>query len=275
MEKSKKSILVTWDFTEVSQYALEHALYISKIVDNDIALIHILNKKDDEEKVIQKMTLTAQEIQEKYNLKPSIIIKAGTIFTTIAEVATEINANLVIMGTHGIRGMQKLTGSWALKVIVSSKIPFIVVQEPPKSDSFNKIVFPIDFKNENKEKLNWINYLAKYYKSKIFIYKENITDSILKKKTNNNLIFAKRILDSKGINYQISTAKGKEAFPDETISFAKEIDADIILVMTTKNIGLKDYVIGANEQQIIANSAKIPVMCINPRDDLRKIGGFR
>jgi nucleotide-binding universal stress UspA family protein len=275
MDSNKKSILVTWDFTLVSEYALEHAIRISKIVDNNIALIHIIKKKSDAEEAIQKMTTTAEKIHAEHNIKPTIIVKEGTIFTTIGKIATEIDANLVIMGTHGIKGMQKLTGSWALKVIVSSKVPFIVVQSPPGTNHFNNIVFPVDFRLENKEKLSWVNYLAKYYRSKISIFKENITDSILKKRTNNNLIFAKKIMDSKNINYSISTAEGKESFPDETIKFAQESNADLILVMTTRNIGIKDFVIGANEQQIIANSAKIPVMCINPRDDLRKISGFR
>lgn len=275
MDSNKKSILVTWDFTDVSEYALEHAIRISKIVDNNIALIHIIKRKSEADDAIQKMTEAAEKIQDKHGIKPTIIVKEGTIFTTIGEIATEIDANLVIMGTHGIKGMQKLTGSWALKVIVSSKVPFIVVQGPPGTNQFNNLVFPVDFRLENKEKLSWINYLAKYYRSKIYIFKENITDSILKKRTNNNLIFAKKILDSKNINYEIVTAEGKESFPDETIKFAQKIKADLILVMTTKNIGFKDFVLGANEQQIIANSAKIPVMCINPRDDLRKVAGFR
>ena len=39
--------------------------------------------------------------------------------------------------------------------------------------------------------------------------------------------------------------------------------------MTTKNIRFQDYVLGASEQQIIANEAKIPVMCVNPRTDIK------
>ena len=47
------------------------------------------------------------------------------------------------MGTHGMKGMQKLTGSWALKVIVKSKVPFIVVQDPPADqERYHNIVFP-------------------------------------------------------------------------------------------------------------------------------------
>jgi hypothetical protein len=39
----------------------------------------------------------------------------------------------------------------------------------------------------------------------------------------------------------------------------------MMLIMTTKNIGTLDYVLGASEQFIIANTARIPVMCVNPR----------
>jgi len=45
------------------------------------------------------------------------------------------------------------------------------------------------------------------------------------------------------------------------------------LIMTTKNISFQDYVLGADEQQIIANHEKIPVMCINPKKGTL-FGGF-
>ena len=76
------------------------------------------------------------------------------------------------------------------------------------------------------------------------------------------------------MNYEISTVEGKKNFAIETIDFAKDNNADLILIVSTKNIGFSDYVLGASEQYIIANSAKIPVMVINPREDLTKFMGF-
>ena len=49
------------------------------------------------------------------------------------------------------------------------------------------------------------------------------------------------------------------------------MDADAILLMTTRDIGFTDYVLGPQEQYIIANNERIPVICINPRP--AKIGG--
>ncbi len=50
--------------------------------------------------------------------------------------------------------MQKFTGSWALKVIVGSEVPFIVVRDKPHhQEKIRNIIFPIDFRSENKEKV--------------------------------------------------------------------------------------------------------------------------
>lgn len=272
-ENNKEIILVTWDFTEVSEHALAHAIKISKSVKNDIALVHIVKKQKEIEEATTKLNVVCDETAKKFGIRPEPIVREGNIFTTIAETASEINANLVIMGTHGIRGMQKLTGSWALKVIVNSKVPFIVVQEAPTSETFENVVFPVDFRSENKEKLNWVNYLAKYYKFKLRVIKPNVTDPGFKTRINNNLLFAKKVLDSIGVDYDFITGETSD-LAAETMKFAEKINADLILIMTTKDIDLKDFVFGAHEQKIIANPSKIPVMCVNPREDLRKFGGF-
>lgn len=270
----KNTILVTWDFTEISEFALQHAVRIAKIVGNEISLIHIVKNEKESAMALKKMEEVAIDAELRHGVRPSVIVKEGTIFTTISTVASEIEANMVIMGTHGIKGLQKLTGSWALKVIAGSMVPFVVVQSAPNESPFNKIVVPINFKVENKEQIPWVIYLAKYYRSEILFFKDNATDEHLRSKIHRNLQFAHKMLSQYNIKFQIIENDSKEKFADATISFAKKQDADLIVVMTTKNIGIKDYVLSANEQYIIANSAKIPVMCINPREDLRKYGGF-
>lgn len=268
------TILVTWDFTILSQYALEHAMRLAKMVNNDVQLIHILDKKNDHRQIMEKMLPEVEKAEKQFGIKPGIILKEGSIFTTISEVANNIQANLVVMATHGIHGIQKITGSWALKVIVGSRVPFLVVQAPPSNAYLKKIVFPIDFQNESKEKLPWIIYLAQYYRSAILVYRNNVHDERLRVKVNQNILFLKKALDAKNINYSIHINESKTPFAEACVSFAREQNADLIAIMTTKNIGFTDYVFGAVEQQIIANPYKIPVICVNPREDLYKLSGF-
>jgi len=64
-----------------------------------------------------------------------------------------------------------------LKVIVKSKVPFIVVQDPPATRRDIKIVFPVDFKNRKAKKnadgnLPWASILD----SKINILVATTTD---------------------------------------------------------------------------------------------------
>jgi nucleotide-binding universal stress UspA family protein len=274
MEKKKQTILVPTDFSEVGGYALEHAVKIAKTMDNNISLLHIAKEQKDIPMAEKKCQEIADEAFTRFFLKPGVIVKVGTIFSTIGEVADEIEANLVIMGTHGIKGMQKLTGSWALKVLVGSKVPFVIVQDPPKRSSFERVVFPLDFRREDKEKNSWVSYLSKYYKSKFFIIKESFKDKSFKARVTNNVMFTKKFLDSKQVEYEIVAAPGKKKFHAEVISYAMEVNADLILVMTTRDISLADYALGAAEQKIIANSAHIPVMCVNPHAELHLSGGF-
>ena len=110
------------------------------------------------------------------------VVKTGNIFDTINEVSHEYKAEMVVMGTHGIRGIQKFIGSRALKVIANSKMPFVVIQEKPKSSKFDKIVFPIDFRTENKEKVNYVNYLSANFNAEFLIFKRKVTDKGFKKK---------------------------------------------------------------------------------------------
>jgi nucleotide-binding universal stress UspA family protein len=268
-------ILIPWDFTPVAECALKHAFkFAERAKSKKIVLLHIIKTEKDYDEAFQKLSKVANDYQGVNKLDIEPIVRKGSIFTTIGEVTSEIESELVVMGTHGLRGMQKLTGSWALKVIVSSKAPFVVVQEPPKEDKLKHIVFPIDFKRENKEKLNWASYLNSHFSPKFHIVKPNTTDVGFIKKIKANMMFSREFMDCKGIDYEINMMEGKKSFAVETIDFAKDINADLILIISTKNIGIADYVLGASEQYIIANSAKIPVMVVNPREDLTKIGGF-
>ncbi len=75
------------------------------------------------------------------------------------------------------------------------------------------------------------------------------------------------------IEYDIKDVPA-DKMAEETIEYAQNIKADLILIMTTKDITFADYVFGAKEQFIIANSSKIPVCCVNPTSAFSNLGQF-
>jgi nucleotide-binding universal stress UspA family protein len=277
MEVDSKIIVVPWDFTPVTEYALQHAVKISRMTHNDVCLLHIVEKITTEGGIKAKqaaMTIKGNEIERNYGVTVKTHVQRGTIFKQIPEFVNDRSASLVVMGTHGMSGMQKLTGSWALKVIAKSRVPFIVVQAPPADmERFRIIVCPIDWRAEEKEKLSMAIFMSKYFDTKVHILKATRKDESLAKKANLNLNFTVRMLIQNNIEYEIREVPS-DKLGEQTIEIAQQLNADLILIMTTKDITFADYVVGAKEQYIIANSSKIPVCCVNPSSSFANIGQF-
>lgn len=273
MDSQKQTILVPTDFTTTAEYAMQHAVIYSKWLHKDITLLNIIKKEAEYNDAEKQILQIAQELASKNAVTVHTVIREGSIFTAIGEVANELEAEMVIMGTHGRHGVQKFVGSWALKVIVSAKAPFIVVQQPPKKNTIDRIVFPVDFKKENKEKIGWAVYIAKLFNSKIFVLKKSYKrDKGYIIGTLKNIAFVERYFRNKDVRYEITQAEQKQDFAEQTVKFAEKLNADLILIMTTKAIDYSDFILGVSEQNIIDNDAKIPVMCLNPRPT--ELGSF-
>lgn len=272
MENSILRLLIPWDFTPVAENALMYAVKIGSLAASaQIELIYVIESgglftkgKLTEKEATEKLKVDYNRIKETYGVEVKTTVMEGNIFYTISEHAADTNTDLVIMGTHGIRGVQKLTGSWALKVIAGSSVPFLVVQDSPKEKRvFEHVVMPLDFSFDEKSKLNWAIKVSVQYKSKIHIIIPTAFDAGVQKKVNYNLAFAKKHLEGYNIPYEIHSAGKGSKFQEEIIKLAQDIEADLILIMTSGSLDFTDYVFGAQEQYVIANEVKIPVMCIN------------
>jgi nucleotide-binding universal stress UspA family protein len=107
MENQKDQIIVTWDFTNISQCALEHAIRISRTVNKEILMLHIVPPKCSAKELEAKrdnMRLVCEETERRFQIKPSINILEGSIFKNISKYASDTSAAMVVMGTHGIKG---------------------------------------------------------------------------------------------------------------------------------------------------------------------------
>ncbi len=138
-------ILVPTDFTKVGDAAINHAIVVGHAIQATIFILHVINNKHDISEAKLKLETLQARIQKDHNVQIQTIVRIGSIFEDIDKVATEVDANLIIMGTHGMRGMQFITGSRALKIVTESSIPFIIVQERGIRESgYDKIVVPLD-----------------------------------------------------------------------------------------------------------------------------------
>ncbi len=269
MAQEKKVIIVPWDATENCFFALQHAASFARKLDNEVLVLKFKCKKKTGPEKFKKA------IDEVKNSGVEVTVKEGegTIFH-LPENLEKFNVSLVVLRSEPVKGMQKYFGSRTLKIIHGSTHPFLVVKGAPRREEYANIVFPIDYTFESKEKLHWIKWLAKIYKTQIQIITPDITDGVLRQKIKNNVIFAKNILNDEDINFEIIVGAGKGEFGKAIMNFANKVEADLIMSMMPKDVGFKDYLSGATTQRILDNPYNVPVFLINSRK-LRKYGGFR
>lgn len=268
-------ILVPTDFSEVCDNAIRYGVEMCKHLDHNLCLLHVIDKttrswmkkeKLSESDVEAKLQKIAREIEEKDKFVVQTISRKGNIFETIGDVAEEIDADMMLLGTHGKVGWQKLTGSYALRVITDSPVPVIVVQEKLFKESFDHIVFPIDDTYATRQKVSWAVFIAKKYKAKVHIFqaKESSEDIQHKLKIISRQIT--QVFKEDKVDHELKIAEKEGNFASQVNAFAAKIKADLIMIMTNGNESVPVFMLGPWDERILFNEDGIPVMCINPHD---------
>lgn len=270
METVKNPVfLVPTDFSEVCTNAAHRAASLAKDYNYKIVLLHVIDKNTlgelkkegkGPEWVKERLGELASTLVKEYVIQVDTITRDGDIFNTIAEVAEDIKASLIFLGTHGKVGIQKITGSFALKVVTSSEIPTIVIQKRPFGHKLGKIVMPMTSDAGPWAKTKWAASIAKEFNSTIQIIHipGDEMEDIITMITNH--------FKANNVQYTIKTADKSGNFTKQVLDYATAENADLILIMTNPDKSLKTFLLGSYDEDIIFNSSQIPVMCVNPRD---------
>lgn len=270
MKTTKNPIfLVPTDFSEVCANAARRAASMAKDYNYKLVLLHVidkntLNELKKENKGLEWINVRLRELADslvkEFVIQVETMAKEGDIFTTIAEVADDLGASLIFLGTHGKVGMQKVTGSFALKVVTSSEVPTIVVQKRPFGQGIGKIVMPITSDAGPWAKTKWAAAIAKEFNATIMIYHipgEELED-VITMITNHFKV--------NDVKYTVEASEKGGNFTKQVIDYATAENADMILIMTNPDKSLRSFLLGSYDEDIIFNASQIPVMCINPRD---------
>lgn len=150
-----KNILVPIDFSDYSKNALRYAVQFAKYFEAKMYLIYVVEPMiypadfSMGQVAIPSMDADLQNRAEEelknlannfvdFSLELETLIKTGKPFVEINETAKEIDADLIIMATHGHTGVEHLLfGSTAEKVVRKAPCPVLTLREPIKGFSFS------------------------------------------------------------------------------------------------------------------------------------------
>ena len=262
----KTKLLVPTDFTNEAHSAIQHAVKLGVIVQAEVILLNVVKDKSDIPAATTKLKEEekwAKTVNDQIDVRS--IVRVGNIFDDIGDAASELGVSLIIMGTHGASGWQKISGSYALKVITNSSVPFIVVQDQLMNDTgYDSIVVPLDLNNETKQKLEMVASIAHYFDSEVHLITPNESDEFLSNKLKANRIWAAKYLKGKNVKFTTQIVDDGDNLLEGVFKLSKKVEADLIAIMNLQKNSLMGVLGSSYQQEIIANKAKVPVLCLNP-----------
>jgi nucleotide-binding universal stress UspA family protein len=278
-----KRILIPTDFSETANLALEHAVNLARLVDAQITLLHVvttfafrvnLPEFDLDESqtnklsgvVGSKLSSIAAEISEKYGIKVNTLVTSGRIREEVVKISDEIDADIIILGTHGVSGLKEFfMGSNAFRIVSEAACPVLSIQKSDKPIGFRNIVVPIDNSFHSREKLGLSVRIAKIFDARLFIcglrsYDHN--DQDLNARFRMKMKQVEDFLAEKEVEYTTNTIFCSN-IAKATMDYAAEIDADLIVIMNEQEINTTGFFMGPFAQQVV-NHSHIPVLSMRP-----------
>ena len=195
-----KLFLCPIDFSEFSVRAYHHALSVAAHYQAKVAVLHVVELSrhpslgfaasaglyDDSSRAFHK---DAEEQLQQFvkrhtnsEIQPELSVELGNAADTILSFAQARNADVIVMGTHGRRGYDRLMlGSVTDRVMRTSPRPVLVVCQPPHESAagvderghhvhvhhLSRILFCADFSENSERALKYAVSLTSEYDAEL------------------------------------------------------------------------------------------------------------
>lgn len=277
-----KHLLVPLDFSEASLNALESAVHIAKRQDLNLTLIHVIPYEsmiqsgyesipvapivleNVKKKVKEQLILVADSVLKNHQLGVNTLISTGAIATEITRVASQMQAEMIVMGTHGASGLREFfLGTNAYDVIKLATCPVLTIPPNQKWTGFSRILFPIRDVPNALDKYQYLRKIIRKNQAKLIVL------GIVKSPAAENIQSIQRSISYLDLELQKDGVKailkiGTNSRPaEQVLRFAKQEAIDLIAITADFDYKVADFFIGPFTQQIV-NHAKVPVVSIRP-----------
>lgn len=237
--------------------------------------LHVAQEKEAE----ARLQWHAEASDGTVTLVPSF--RRGTSpASVILAYAEERDVDLVIIGSHGRRGIRRaLLGSVAEEVVRLASCPILTVRGEPAASvdvRFDRIVVPIDFSMHSDVALRHAAGLARLFEAEIhlihvvhellqpdFYYpsgSRTLSVEVLREKAAEKLEeLAERHLDGQSVRHHVRVGRAAH----EIVELAKELPADVIVISSHGLTGVPAMLLGS-QTAFVVRRAPCSVLTVKP-----------
>lgn len=272
-------IISAIDFSDCSINAFLHALSIAQTCKCDLVLVWVNKPEAQKEKFIDPKTDPTAEVKKKLEEmvakyqpelpdgKLTYKIRKGKVYKEIAAESKAAKTMLVVAGTHGASGFEEFwIGSNANRMVSACECPVITIRGGINiKKPLTRIVMPIDSSLETRQKATFTAFLARQHDAEVHILK--LYTSRVKVVRHDVDVFAgqvSRYFDQEKVKYVVAS-RDADNLSDAMIAYAKEVNANLISIMTDQESTTSNLWMGPYAQQTV-NHSPIPVLSIHARE---------
>ena len=257
----------------MTQTVVSHAVHLARMLNKGLILLYVEDPHfgvpsiDSVEPQLKAIEATIPDVH------PAHVALKGSTVEVINALPTLLNGVVAVAGVDpNARHGRPTHPRRVLSLFSQCKIAYLTVQKPlADSSAYDSVAYSIDFNKESKEKLIWASYFARFNHSRLLMLHFQYTDSGLFTKWHNNILFMDKFFSGLGVTYQSHSLQGRALFP-ETIACrtAAETGCGLLISVTTdsRNRDVIEWFAGVQEDRTIRNPYSLPVMYINPRNDI-------
>ena len=281
---STKTIIIPTDFSETSLLAIKHGAFLAQYTKGDVYLVHVIAKHWEKYNVFasnvteenlsnaldivqEKLSELADDIKKNHGIDVKTSVITGNPTTELVAFAKEVEASLIVMGTHGYSAWEDLTiGSNALKVITKSTCPVMTMSQHANSFGYHNIVLPIDTSEHTRQKVPFVLELAKLFTAKIHAVGILAGDEGSKKPATEVILHQiATMAHDRGIMCDTALLEDVKNRAVATVQYSEKVNGDLVAIMTDLDAEISGFFFGNYALQVIHHS-KVPVISIKPEE---------
>jgi nucleotide-binding universal stress UspA family protein len=266
-------IIVAYDFQELSNAALKQSYELAKFVDSGIMLVVTLNddllslSSSSTDNLQTGITARLKEVADnataESGVKVDFRIETGKIYEPVLRIATENKARFILMGRTSKESDKGGFGSISRQIVEQAPCPVITLSSVSGLTEFKNVVLPIDLTKQTREEVFNAISLGLFFDATIHLV-SIVMGGIPERKSRiyKKMQGMKKMIEENGVRCTEKLFKKSHfAVHEMILGYAKEIDADALMIMTHQEISTYDTYIGAVAHQII-KAAGIPVISL-------------
>lgn len=301
-----KTILIPVDFGPPSLKALQYGCLLAKKIGAKVHLVHV-----NELAIQQPLLAPALDLATDFGHQlrrrlqalgaecaPSITaarchVRTGKASEQIRLEARLLDADLILMATHGYKGLKHvMLGSTTERVVRQARCPVLIVRAANRTGAalrLNRILVPTDFSEHSRDALRYAIAFGKRFNATLtllnLIYPQYYVTNPDYLPYDFGELFeetrraAKRdvaaLVEATSFGGVPFKTRIEEGHPTEHIlEFAAKSGADLIITSTHGRTGLKHAVLGSIAEQVV-RYAKCPVLVVPRAEGKARTGGKR